>query len=185
MLAKHGVTPSTATIQYAATAAQFGAFIQGTADAIATYAYSNQPLLRVVHNIDTTAFCQADDGFNYQRAGYAGNASFIAANHDLIRNLVAAMDETYAAAAANPKAAAESMLAHFPNLAPPVEVSSATIVAQIPFFSTPNTKGMPLGKMSAADWAITKQIGVKYLGIRPDFDIAAAWTNVGYDKEKK
>jgi NitT/TauT family transport system substrate-binding protein len=185
MLAKHGITPSTATIEYAATAAQFGAFIQGTADAISTYAYSNQPLLRSAHNIDTTAFCQNDDGFNYQWAGYAANASYLAANRDLIRQLVAAIGETYNAAAANPRAAAESMLAHFPNIAPPVDVSSTTIKTQIPYFTTPRTKGLPPGEMSAADWATTKQVAVKYLGIHPDLDVAAAWTNAAYEREKK
>jgi len=45
----------------------FGAI---AADAIATSAYSNQPNLRIAQHIDTTAFCQADDGFNYQFAGH-------------------------------------------------------------------------------------------------------------------
>jgi NitT/TauT family transport system substrate-binding protein len=185
MLAKHGVTANTASIESVSTAAQFGAFIQGTADAITSYAYSNQPLLRTEHNIDTTAFCQNDDGFNYQWAGYAANETYLAANRDLVRELVAAIGETYVAAAANPRAAAESMLQHFPNIAPPVDVSSTTILTQIPYFTTPNTKGQPPGKMSAADWATTKQVAVKYLGIRPDFDIAAAWTNAAYDRGRK
>jgi ABC-type nitrate/sulfonate/bicarbonate transport system substrate-binding protein len=184
-LAKHGITPATATIEYAATAAQFGAFIQGTADAIATYAYSNQPLLKTDHDVDTTAFCQRDDGFNYQSSGYAANASYLAANRDLVRELVAAIGETYAASAANPRAASDAMVRHFPNLAPPVEVSMTTILAQIPYFTTPNTKGQAPGKMAAADWAITKQMAVKYFGIRPDFDVTTAWTNAAFDKEKK
>jgi NitT/TauT family transport system substrate-binding protein len=183
-LAKHGITPDTAKIEYAATAAQFGAFIQGTADAIATYAYSNQPLLRTAHGVDTTAFCQRDDGFNYQSSGYAANASYLAANRDLVRELVAAIGETYAMSAANPRAAAESMLRHYPNLAPPVDVSMTTIKAQIPYFTTPNTKGLPPGKMSPADWSITKDMAVKYFGLKPDFDVSAAWTNVAYDKGK-
>ena len=184
-LAKHGVTPDTAKIDFAATAAQFGAFIQGTVDAIATYGYSNQPLLRTEHHIDTTAFCQRDDGFNYQSSGYAANASYLAANRGLVHELVVAIGETYAASAKNPRGASEAMIRHFPNLAPPVDVSMTTIVAQIPYFQTPNTKGQTPGKMSTADWNVTKDMAVKYFSLRPDFDVMSAWTNAAFDKERK
>jgi NitT/TauT family transport system substrate-binding protein len=181
MLAKHGVTTSTAKIEYAATSAQFGAFIQGTADAISTYAYSNQPIFRATNNLDTTAFCQADDGFNFQWAGFATKAGYLAANRATLKGLAAGIAETYTAAAANPGAAATALQRHYPNLAPPIDVASQTIRLQLPYFVTRNTKGLPLGKMSPADWDATKQMGVKYFGIRPDFNVATAWSNAAFD----
>lgn len=181
MLAKHGVTTSTARIEYAATSAQFGAFIQGTADAISTFAYSNQPVFRAQDNLDTTAFCQADDGFNFQWAGIAAKSDYLAANGRTLKALAAAIGETYKAAIANPRAAAEAIQRHYPNLAPPVDIAIQTIGLEPPYFVTPNTKALPPGKMSSVDWAITKEMAVKYFGLRPDFNVAAAWTNAAFD----
>jgi len=181
MLAKHGVTPTTAKIEYAATSATFGAFIQGTADAMSTYGYLNQPLLRTVNNLDTTTFCQADDGFNFQWAGIAARSDYIAANRATIKALAAAIAETYSGAAANPRAAAASLQKHFTQLAPPVDVTVEIIGLQVAWLTTPNTRKMPLGKMSAADWDATKQMGVKYFGLHPDLNIADAWTNAAFD----
>jgi NitT/TauT family transport system substrate-binding protein len=165
----------------AATSAMFGAFIQGTADAISTYAFSNQPILRQANNLDTNAFCQADDGFNLQWAGLATKSSYLAANQALLRALAAGIAETYNAANANPQAAAAALHQRFPQLSLPVDVIAQTIRAEAPYWRTANTKGLPLGMMSAADWSITKQMGVKYNGLRPDFDVAAAWTNASFN----
>jgi len=181
MLAKHGVTASTANIQMAATAAMFGAFIQGTADAMSTYAYSNQPILRQANNLDTTAFCQADDGFNFQWAGLATKSSYLSANRALLRALSAGIAETFNAASANPQAAAAELHQRFPQLTLPVDVIAQTLHLETFYWRSANTKGLPLGMMSAADWAITKQMGVKYNGLRPDFDVTAAWTNATFD----
>jgi len=181
MLAKHGVTAATAKIEMAATSATFGAFIQGTADAINTYAFSNQPILRQANNLDTTAFCQADDGFNYQWAGIATRSSYLSANRALLRALAAGIAETYTAANANPQAAAADLQQRFPQLSLPVDVIAQTIRAEAPYWRTGNTKSLPLGMMSATDWSVTKQIAVKYEGLRPDFDVAAAWTNATFD----
>lgn len=180
MLAKHGVTDGTAKIQMAATSAMFGAFIQGTADSISTYAYSNQPLLRQANNLDTTAFCQADDGFNFQWAGLATKSSYLNANRALLRALSAGIAATFNAAAANPQAAATELHQRFPQLTLPVDVIAQTLHAEAPYWRTVNTKNLPLGMMSPADWAITKQVAVKYNGLRPDFDLAAAWTNATF-----
>jgi NitT/TauT family transport system substrate-binding protein len=181
MLAKHGVTPSTAKIEMAATSAMFGAFIQGTADAISTYAYSNQPLLRQANNLDTTAFCQADDGFNFQWAGLATKSSYLNANRALLRAISAGVAATFNAAAANPQAAAAELHQRFPQVTLPVDVIAQTLRMEAPYWRTANTRNLPLGMMSPADWAITKQVAVKYNGLRPDFDVAAAWTNAAFD----
>ena len=159
MLAKHGVTRTTAKIEYAATSAQFGAFIQGTADAISTYGYMNQPLLRAVNNLDTTT------------------------NQATIKALAAAIGETYASAAKNPQVAAAALQRHYPAYTSPVDLTAEIIHLQVVWLTTPNTRKLQLGKMSAADWDTTKQMGVKYFGIHPDLDIADAWTNAAFDKK--
>jgi NitT/TauT family transport system substrate-binding protein len=181
MLAKHGVTQTTAKIEYAATSAQFGAFIQGTADAISTYGYLNQPLLRAVNDLDTTTFCQADDGYNFLWAGLVARSDYLAANRATIKALAAAIGETYASAAQNPRVAAASLQRHYPEYTSPVDLTAEIIRLQVPWMTTPNTRKLPLGKMSAADWDTTKQMGVKYFGIHPDLDIASAWTNAAFD----
>ena len=180
MLAKHGVTATTAKIEMAATSAMFGAFIQGTADAISTYAFSNQPILRQANNLDTNALCQADDGFNFEWAGLATKSTYLSANRALLRALAAGIEDTYNAANANPQAAAAVLHARFPEFTLPVDVVAQTIRAEAPYWRSPNTKDLPLGMMSAADWSTTKQVGMKYNDLRPDFDVAAAWTNVTF-----
>lgn len=35
--------------------------------------------------------------------------------------------------------------------------------------------------MSPVDWDATIPIAVEYYGIRPDFNIAAAWANAGFE----
>jgi len=180
MLAKHGITPETAKIESAATAAQFGAFIQNTADAITTFAYSQQPALMATNKIDTKAFCLNEDGFDVQWAGFATRSEFLSSNQAALKALTAALQETYAAANADPNAAAASMARQFPQLAPEPQVGAIGIRMQIRYLHTPNTRGLPLGEMSAIDWGITKQAAIKYFGIRPDFDIASSWTNATF-----
>lgn len=160
-----GADPAKINVISPAVGAKTALFLQKRSDAITGVTYFHIPPLEA-QGAKLSYFYYADFGVSALEGGVAANADWLKANPDLARRFVSATRKAFEIAKADPAVAVDAMVKLRPELARNRDLLVRQIELSMEATSTPNTTGMPFGKMSEKDWQAmvdqlvqSKQIG--------------------------
>jgi NitT/TauT family transport system substrate-binding protein len=173
-LKQNGVDPSSVHTIALSLSALATALISGKISGIVAYPYAYNP------NIDSQGFPTSSILFtpaiSTMTAVFVVSADWAKANAGILPNLIKAIQESTTDAIKDPATAAKDLVATAPGSAPTAAATQAQWTGTIPYLSTANDTGKPMGWMSSADWAATVAFGEKYLGLK-SMDASAVYTN--------
>ncbi len=135
----------------------------------------NQSLLLPRKGAEVVDFPYADLGVNTIGLTIQTNQATIDKNPDLVKRFVAATQESYAAAKADPDASIASGLKVKPDL--DADLAKAQLEAGFKLVESPRSAGKPLGVMVADDWQDTLALLKKYQGLETDKPATDFWTD--------
>jgi NitT/TauT family transport system substrate-binding protein len=124
------------------------------------------------------AFCERDDGFNYQQVDIATTQAYINAHRSVVANFAAALAETTKLAKANSIDAAGAVYRANPAqkpIGPQVPVQQFQYVLKS--YKTANDGGHDFGWMSPKDWVETQNQALRFFDLKPGLDFKSGWTN--------
>jgi NitT/TauT family transport system substrate-binding protein len=134
-----------------AVGAKTALFLQKRADAITGVTYFHVPPLEA-QGAKLSYFYYADFGVSALEGGVAANAEWLKANPDLARRFITATRKAFEMAKAEPAVAVEALIKLRPELSRNRDLLVRQLELSMEATSTPNTQGMPFGKMSDKDW---------------------------------
>ena len=134
-----------------AVGAKTALFLQKRADAITGVTYFHVPPLEA-QGAKLSYFYYADFGVSALEGGVAANAEWLKANPELARRFVAATRKAFEMAKADPAVAVDALIKLRPEQARNRDLLVRQLELSMEATSTPNTQGMPFGKMSEKDW---------------------------------
>ncbi|MCO5089952.1 ABC transporter substrate-binding protein [Bosea sp. (in: a-proteobacteria)] len=146
-----GLDPAQVNVISPAVGAKTALFLQKRADAITGTAYFHIPPLEA-QGAKISYFYYADFGVSAQEGGIAVNTDWLKTNADLARRFIRATGKAFAAAKAEPAAAVDALVKQRPDLVRNRDLLLSQLKLSMEATSTPNTQGMPFGKMSEKDW---------------------------------
>lgn len=151
LLAAAGVDGAKISVLAPATGAKTALFLQKRVDAITGVTYFHLPPLER-DKVAVHFFTYGDNGVSALEGGVAANAEWLAANPDLAKRFVKATQAAFVAAKADPAAAVDSLIKMRPEQARNRDVLIRQLQISMESTATPNTTGMPFGRMSEKDW---------------------------------
>ena len=151
LLAAAGVDPARVSILSPATGAKTALFLQKRVDAITGVTYFHLPPLER-DKVQDHYFTYGDHGVTALEGGVAANTEWLAANPDLAKRFIRATQAAFLAAKADPAAAIDALIRQRPEQARNRDVLIRQLQISMESVATPNTTGMPFGKMSERDW---------------------------------
>lgn len=134
-----------------AVGAKTALFLQRRADAITGVTYFHLPPLEA-QGAELSYFYYSDFGINALEGGIAANAEWLAANPDIARRFIAATSKAFEIAKEDPAAAVDALIKQRPDLQRNRDLLIRQLELSMEATATPNTEGMPFGKMSEKDW---------------------------------
>lgn len=173
-LKQNGVSPSSVHTIALSLSALATALISGKISGIVAYPYAYNP------NIDSQGYQASSILFtpaiSTMTAVFVVSADWAKSHASIMPNLVKAIQESTADAIKDPATAAKDLLATAPGSAPSLAATQAQWIGTIPYLTTSNDAGKPMGWMSPADWASTVAFSEKYLGLK-SMDPSLIYTN--------
>lgn len=151
LLSANNVDAAKISVLAPATGAKTAMFLQKRVDAITGVTYFHLPPLEA-DKVKVKYFTYGDFGVSALEGGVAANTEWLAANPKLAAGFVKATQKAFDAAKADPAAAVDAAIKLRPELARNRDVHVRQLQISIESFATPNTAGMPFGKMSDKDW---------------------------------
>lgn len=149
------------------------ALIEGKVDAVGDFALDVVPPLEV-KGFKAHTLYYADWGVPGLATGIVVNLNYLKAHPDVVRGVVQASDKAWAFALAHP----QQTIAATKSLLPATDVSALQeLKLALTLLHTPNTKGKPIGWMSAKDWQGTLQVLEKYQGLTNAKPLQDYYTN--------
>jgi len=155
-LAHNGLRPSDVRIISAEATTSLNLLIEKKADTVANYGPTAVSILERAYGAPPTTLYFADFGVPTLSTGLIVNSTFLQRNPDIVRRFVRATVRGWAAAAENPRAAAESYVRRFPEN--DLESITAMVEGFTSLMRTPNNEGKPLGWMAPKDWEDTLDV---------------------------
>lgn len=134
-----------------AVGAKTALFLQKRADAITGVTYFHVPPLEA-QGAKLSYFYYADFGVSALEGGVVANTEWLAANPDLARRFITATRKAFELAKAEPATAVDALVKQRPDLVRNRDLLVRQLELSMEATSTPNTQGMPFGKMSEKDW---------------------------------
>ncbi|HWK68801.1 MAG TPA: ABC transporter substrate-binding protein [Rhizobiaceae bacterium] len=134
-----------------AVGAKTALFLQKRADAITGVTYFHVPPLEA-QGAKLSYFYYADFGVSALEGGVAANTEWLKANADLARRFVSATQKAFEIAKAEPATAVDALIKLRPEQSRNRDLLVRQLELSMEATSTPNTQGMPFGKMSEKDW---------------------------------
>ncbi|NUR83911.1 MAG: ABC transporter substrate-binding protein [Nonomuraea sp.] len=153
-LKQNGMSESDVKLQNTDPAGKIAAVISGQTDALLGYASDQGPTMANKAGKEVSYLRFADFGLNYYSNGLMTSESFLKDKPDLVKRMVAATSEAWAAAVKDPRAAVASMAGASQQL-PPVPVLTEQFATTTKLLHTDATQGQPPGVNTAADWQKT------------------------------
>ena len=153
LLSAAGVDAAKVSVLAPAAGAKTALFLQKRVDAITGVTYFHLPSFER-DKVPVVSFTYGDFGVSALEGGVAANGDWLKANPDLAKRFVKATQAAFIAAKADPAAAVDALI----KLRPEQARNRDTLVRQLGIsmesISTPNTTGMPFGRMSEKDWQL-------------------------------
>jgi NitT/TauT family transport system substrate-binding protein len=165
-LAQYGLSESDVKVVTESLAALPGSLISGQIDGIIAFPYAIDPQVNA-KGVQTNDLLFTNAGINEMQQVFAVGNSWMQAHESLVPNLVKALEESTEGALKNPDEAAKDLVATAPATAPAQSVTKSQWLASVPFMTTPNTQGHPIGYMSSTDWQETLKYAETYLNLKP------------------
>jgi NitT/TauT family transport system substrate-binding protein len=153
LAAMSGADVSKINVISPAVGAKTALFLQKRADAITGTAYFHIPPLEA-QGAKLSYFYYADFGVSALEGGVVVNTNWLADHSDLARRFIAATGKAFEKAKADPAAAVDALIKLRPDLARNRDLLLRQLELSMEATSTPNTQGMPFGKMSDKDWQV-------------------------------
>jgi NitT/TauT family transport system substrate-binding protein len=178
VLALNGLKPDDVVFRSVDGAAKSSSFVAGGADAMAMPVTFGIPFLEGGSR-PATALSYADFGWDALGYGIIVNNDFLKSNPDLVARFMAATMRGWEEGQKDPEAAVRAMQETFPDNTYDVATHTAMLELVYDFMDSKNTKGWPLGCMSAKDWDTTTKLVSEYSFPidKPVTDIRKHWTN--------
>lgn len=147
----NGVDTAQINVISPAVGAKTALFLQKRSDAITGVTYFHVPPLEA-QGAKLNYFYYADFGVSALEGGVAANAEWLKANPELARRFVTATRKAFEMAKADPAVAVDAMIKLRPEQSRNRDLLVRQLELSMEATSTPNTQGMPFGKMSEKDW---------------------------------
>ncbi|WP_188052396.1 ABC transporter substrate-binding protein [Aureimonas fodinaquatilis] len=142
--------PAKVNVISPAVGAKTALFLQKRADAITGVTYFHLPPLEA-QGAELEYFLYSDFGINALEGGIAANTEWLAANPDLAKRFISATSKAFEIAKAEPEKAVNALIKQRPDLQQNRDMLIRQLELSMEATATPNTEGMPLGKMAEAD----------------------------------
>jgi NitT/TauT family transport system substrate-binding protein len=165
-LAHYGLSESDVKVVTESLAALPGSLISGQIDGIIAFPYAIDPQVNA-KGVQTNDLLFNQAGINEMQQVFAVGNSWMQAHESMMPNLVKALEESTEGAIKDPDEAAKDLIATAPATAPSQAVTKAQWLASVPFMTTPNTQGHPIGYMAPEDWQETLKYAETYLSAKP------------------
>ncbi|QIK71064.1 ABC transporter substrate-binding protein [Propioniciclava coleopterorum] len=156
-LKKAGLQPTDVQTQNLDAAGKISAVLAGQVDGLIGFAHDQGPTIAAKSGKPMTYLRYSDVGLNYFSNGLIVNPETISSKPELVKAMVAATSEAYAAAAKDVDAAAKSMEGKDPQM-PALPVLTQQWTETIKLLSTDATKGKAPGTNAASDWDATIKV---------------------------
>ena len=153
-LKRNGMQESDVAIQNIDPAGKMAAVIAGRTDVLLGFASDQGPTIKEKAGKDVSYLRFSEFGLNYFSNGLLASKSVLAKDPDLVRKMVQATQEAWAAAAKDPQAAADSMRGAAEQLPSPTVVLEQ-FKTTLTLLHTDATKGKAPGVNTAEDWKKT------------------------------
>lgn len=135
----------------------------------------NQALILEQRGLPVTTLLYSDYGVNSVGLAILATTALEASNPDLVRRFVAATRESFEAAAQQPDAAIDALLAAKPTLDRALSLSQ--LRTGLPLMQSPHAPGKPVGWMAPEDWSDTLALMKEFQGLETDMPATAFWTD--------
>lgn len=155
-LQKAGLQASDVKTQNLDAAGKISAVLSGQVDGLIGFAHDQGPTIANRSGKPMTYLRYADVGLNYYSNGLLASTDTIAGKADLVKRMVAATSEAYAAAAKDPDAA-KAMEGKDPQM-PPLTVLTQQWQETVKLLTTSATSGKAPGVNADADWDATIKV---------------------------
>jgi NitT/TauT family transport system substrate-binding protein len=165
-LAHYGLNESDVKVVTESLAALPGSLISGQIDGIVAFPYAIDPQVNA-KGVQTNDLLFNQAGINEMQQVFAVGNTWMQAHESMMPNLVKALEESTEGAIKDPDEAAKDLVATAPATAPSQAVTKAQWLASVPFMTTPNTQGHPIGYMAPEDWQGTLKYAETYLSAKP------------------
>ncbi len=152
-----GLAPEDVKTQNLDAAGKVSAVLSGQVDGLIGFAHDQGPTIAAKSGKPMTYLRYSEVGLNYYSNGLIVNPDTISAKPSLVRAMVAATSEAYAAAAKDADAAAKSMEGKDPQM-PALPVLTQQWTETVKLLNTTATQGKAPGVNAAADWDATIKV---------------------------
>lgn len=176
LLAANNVDPKKINVVSPAVGAKLGLFLNGNVDAITSQIVVHVPVIES-KGIKIHVMSYADFGANVMNNGIVVNTKWLEKNEDAARGFVRAFAKAWKVAMADPNAAIDAFLKHYPDQKDQKEILLAQLRLTFPLLETVHTKGRPVGWMAKEDWEETQEIMFKYGGLGKKVPVETYYTN--------
>lgn len=149
-----GLSTTDVTQQNLDAAGKVAAMLSGQVDGLIGFAHDQGPTIAEKSGKEVNYLRYSDEGLNFFSNGLIAHTDTIANKADLVKDMVAATSESFAAAAEDPESAVAAMDGKDPQL-PSGEVLLEQWKQTIKLLTTKNTEGEAPGINSAEDWEST------------------------------
>lgn len=153
LMATSGADASKINVLSPAVGAKAALFLQRRVDAITASSYFHVPQLES-QGAKLYYFGYADFGVIALEGGVVANSDWLAKNRDLALRFGRATAKAWQAARAEPAAAVDAAVKLRPELARTRDTHVRQLQMSLENIATPNTKGLPFGRMSEKDWQV-------------------------------
>jgi NitT/TauT family transport system substrate-binding protein len=153
-LKQNGMSESDVHLQNIDPAGKIAAVLSGKTDALLGYASDQGPTIENKAGKPVSYLRFSDFGLNYYSDGLITSGSVLKDKPDLVKRMVAATSEAWAAAEKDPQAAADTMQGASEQL-PPAPVVLGQFKTTLTLLHTDATKTMAPGVNTAEDWKTT------------------------------
>ena len=151
LLAAAGIDPNKINVLAPATGAKTALFLQKRVDAITGVTYFHLPPMER-DKVAVHYFTYGDHGVTALEGGVAANGEWLSANPDLAKRFVKATQAAFLQAKADPAAAVDALIKARPEQGRNRDILVRQLQVSMEAVATPNTTGMPFGRMSEKDW---------------------------------
>ena len=152
-----GLAPEDVKTQNLDAAGKVSAVLSGQVDGLIGFAHDQGPTIAAKSGKPMTYLRYSEVGLNYYSNGLIVNPDTISAKPSLVKAMVTATSEAYAAAAKDADAAAKSMEGKDPQM-PALPVLTQQWTETVKLLNTTATQGKAPGVNAAADWDATIKV---------------------------
>lgn len=152
MLARNNIDAGKVSVLNPAVGAKNALLLQKRVDAVTGVSYFALPFFKL-RNMDVVSFSYADVGVPAMEDGIVVNTEWLKTHEDVLRRFLRASGKAWAMARKDPAAAVDALLQVRADRQGDRELLLQQMQTGLELFDSPNTNGLPFGKMADKDWS--------------------------------